>query len=151
MCAFRSLISRPQVLNLSSRNQTRGKLPLSRKRWHFRGNRFSQVFIPSTSPTYSSRRKVLCQELFWVITNSVHWLLTSITFKYPSAAEIHIFTLGFSRESNYGDLSCSRTQVSQLKLSLWSGALTHPARTHHGHMYTIWAHSFNQYLHTKMP
>ena len=44
LCAFRWLISRPQVL------QIRGKLLLSRKLWHFRGSRFSQCFIPSTSP-----------------------------------------------------------------------------------------------------
>ena len=60
LCAFRWLISRPQVLNLRSRNQIRGKLLLSRKLWHFRGSRFSQCFIPSTSPHYSSPRKVLC-------------------------------------------------------------------------------------------
>ena len=59
--AFRWLISRPQVLNLRSRNQIRGKLLLSRKLWHFRGSCFSQCFIPSTSPHYSSPRKVLCQ------------------------------------------------------------------------------------------
>ena len=57
--AFRWLISRPQVLNLRSRNQIRGKL-LSRKLWHFRGSRFSQCFIPSTSPHYSLPSKVLC-------------------------------------------------------------------------------------------
>ena len=60
VCAFRWLISRPQVLNLRSPNQIRGKLLLSRKLWHFRGSRFSQCFIPSTSPYYSSSRKVLC-------------------------------------------------------------------------------------------
>ena len=60
LCAFRWLISRPQVLNLRSRNQIRGKLLLSQKLWHFRGSRFSQCFIPSTSPHYLSPRKVLC-------------------------------------------------------------------------------------------
>ena len=60
LCAFRWLISRPQVLNLRSRNQICGKLLLSRKLWHFRGSRFSQCFILSTSPHYSSPRKVLC-------------------------------------------------------------------------------------------
>ena len=60
LCAFRWLISRPQVLNLRSRNQIRGKSLLSRKLWHFSGSRFSQCFIPSTSPHYSSPRKVLC-------------------------------------------------------------------------------------------
>ena len=59
LCAFRWLISRPQV-NLRTRNQIRGKLLLSRKLWHFRGSRFSQCFKPSTSPQYSSPRKVLC-------------------------------------------------------------------------------------------
>ena len=60
-CVFRWLISRPQVLNLRSRNQFRGKLLLSQKLWHFRGSRFSQCFIPSTSPHYLSPRKVLWQ------------------------------------------------------------------------------------------
>ena len=60
LCAFRWLISKPQVLNLRSRNQIRGKILLSRKLWHFRGSRFSQCFIPSTSPHYSSPSKVLC-------------------------------------------------------------------------------------------
>ena len=60
LCAFRWLISRPQVLNLRSQNQIRRKLLLSRKLWHFRGSRFSQCFIPATSPHYSSSRKVLC-------------------------------------------------------------------------------------------
>ena len=60
LCAFRWLISRPQVLNFRSQNQIRGKLLLSQKLWHFRGSRFSQCFILSTSPHYSSPRKVLC-------------------------------------------------------------------------------------------
>ena len=60
LCAVRWLISRPQVLNLRSRNQIRGKLLLSRKLCHFRGSRFSRCFIPSTSPHYSLPRKVLC-------------------------------------------------------------------------------------------
>ena len=64
LCAFRWLISRPQVLNLRSQNQIRGKLLLSRKLWHFRGNRFSQCFIPSTSPHYSSVRKVYVNNYF---------------------------------------------------------------------------------------
>ena len=59
LCVFRWLISRPQVLNLRSRNQIRGKLLLSRKLWHFRGSHFSQCFLPSTSLHYSSSRKVL--------------------------------------------------------------------------------------------
>ena len=60
MCAFRWLISRPQVLSLRSRNQIRGKLLLSQKLWHFRGCRFSQCFIPSTSPHYALPKKVSC-------------------------------------------------------------------------------------------
>ena len=55
LCAFRCLISRPQILN-----QIRGKLLLSRKLFYFRGRRFSQCFILSTSPHYSLPRKVLC-------------------------------------------------------------------------------------------
>ena len=55
LCAFRWLISRPQILNLRSRNQIRGKLLLSRKLRHFRWSRFSQCFIPSTSPHYLSQ------------------------------------------------------------------------------------------------
>ena len=60
LCAFRCLISRPQVLNLRSRNQIRGKLLLSRKLCHFRGSRFSQCFKLSTSPHYSLPSEVLC-------------------------------------------------------------------------------------------
>ena len=73
LCAFRWLISRPQFLNLRSRNQIRGKLLLSRKLLHFRGSSFSQCFllpIP-TSPHYSLPSKILCKLLFWVTTNSV--------------------------------------------------------------------------------
>ena len=58
LCPFRWLISRPQVLNLVSKSNSWKKL-LSRKLWHFRGSRFSQRFIPSTPPHYSSPRKVL--------------------------------------------------------------------------------------------
>ena len=53
LCAFRCLISGPQILNLRSQNQIRGKLLLSRKLHHFRGSRSSQCFILSTSPHYS--------------------------------------------------------------------------------------------------
>ena len=60
LCAFRCLISRPQILNLRSRNQVRGKLLLSRKLHHFRGSRFSQCFILSTAPHYLLPSKVLC-------------------------------------------------------------------------------------------
>ena len=49
LCAFRCLISRPQILNLKSQNQIHGKLLRSRKLRHFRGSRFSQCFIPSSS------------------------------------------------------------------------------------------------------
>ena len=60
LCVFRWLISRPQVLSLRSRNQIGGKLLLSQKLCQFRGSRFSQSFVPSTSPHYSSPSKVLC-------------------------------------------------------------------------------------------
>ena len=60
LCAFRCLISRPQILNLRSRNQIRGKLLLSRKLCYFRGSRFSQCFILSTAPHYSLPNEVLC-------------------------------------------------------------------------------------------
>ena len=60
LCAFTWLISRPQIQNLRSRNQIREKLILSRKLCHFRGSCFSQCFIRSTSPHYSSPSKVLC-------------------------------------------------------------------------------------------
>ena len=52
LCAFRWLISRPQVLNLRSQNQTHGKLLLFRKVLHFIGSRFSQCFTLPTSPHY---------------------------------------------------------------------------------------------------
>ena len=52
LCAFRWLISRPQILNLRSQNQISGKLILSWKLHHFRGSRFSQCFIPSIAPYY---------------------------------------------------------------------------------------------------
>ena len=45
LCAFRCLISRPQVVNLRSWNQIRGKWLLSQKLRHFRGSSFSQCFI----------------------------------------------------------------------------------------------------------
>ena len=60
LCAFRCLISRPQILNMKSRNRILGKLLLSRKLRHFRGSCFSQFYILSTSPHYSSPSKVLC-------------------------------------------------------------------------------------------
>ena len=60
LCAFRWLISGPQILILRSRNQIRGKLLLYRKLCHFRGSRFLQCFIIPTSPHYSSPSKVLC-------------------------------------------------------------------------------------------
>ena len=53
LCAFWCLISRPQILNLRSRNQICGKLLLSQKLRHFRGSCFSQCVILSTSPHYS--------------------------------------------------------------------------------------------------
>ena len=53
LCALRCLISRPQILNLRSRNQICGKLRLSRKLRHFRGSRFSQCVMLPTSPHYS--------------------------------------------------------------------------------------------------
>ena len=46
-------ISRPQILNLGSRNHIHEKLLLSRKLLHFRGSCFSQCFVLSTSPHYS--------------------------------------------------------------------------------------------------
>ena len=57
--AFRYIISRPQIINMRSRNQIRGKLLLSRKLRHFRGSRFSQCFIISTAPNYSLPSKIL--------------------------------------------------------------------------------------------
>ena len=64
LCAFICLISRPQILNLRYRNQIRGKLLLSRKLQHFRGGRFSQWFIPSTSPHYSLPSKIYTNNYF---------------------------------------------------------------------------------------
>ena len=61
LCAFRWLISRPQVLNLRSWSQIRGKLRISLKLCYFKGSRFSQCFLLSTSPHYSSPSKALCQ------------------------------------------------------------------------------------------
>ena len=49
---FQVLDFRPEILNLRSWNQIRGKLLLSRKLHYFRGSRFSQCFILSTSPHY---------------------------------------------------------------------------------------------------
>ena len=43
--AFRSLILRPQILNLRSRNQIPGKLLLSRKLRHFRGSCFAHNIL----------------------------------------------------------------------------------------------------------
>ena len=64
LCAFRCLISRPQILNLRSRNQVRGKLLLSRKLRHFRGSRFSQCFILSTSPQPSDQVRFYADNYF---------------------------------------------------------------------------------------
>ena len=61
LCAFRCSISRPQILNLRSRNQIRGELLHSWKLRHFRGSHFSQCFILSTSPHYSLPSEVLCR------------------------------------------------------------------------------------------
>ena len=58
LCAFRCLISRPQILR--SRNQICGKLLLSQKLHYFRESRFPQFFILSTSPHYLLLSKVLC-------------------------------------------------------------------------------------------
>ena len=52
LCAFWCLISRPQILNLRSRNQICVKLLLSRKLRHFRGSRFSLVSYPHGLPPW---------------------------------------------------------------------------------------------------
>ena len=58
---FRCLISRPQIPNLRSRNQIRGKLFLSRKlHINFRGSCFSQCFILSAALHCSLPSKFLC-------------------------------------------------------------------------------------------
>ena len=49
-CVLSDARFRDHILNLRSRNQIRGKLLLSRKLSYFRGNRFSQCFIPSKAP-----------------------------------------------------------------------------------------------------
>ena len=54
LCAFRWLISIPQVLNPRSRNQIRGKSLLSRKLHHFRGSQFSQCTI-NLSPLLNTK------------------------------------------------------------------------------------------------
>ena len=46
------------------------KLPLSQKLRHFKGRRFSQCFIPSTSLNYLLPKKFLWQQLFWGLTIS---------------------------------------------------------------------------------
>ena len=76
LCAFRWLISRPQVLTLRSPNQIRGKLLLSRKLWHSRGSRFSQCFITSTSSHYSSPSVVYANNYFEKLP------IVSTTFKF---------------------------------------------------------------------
>ena len=50
LCAFRCLISIPQILNQRSRNQIRGKLLRSRKLLHFRGSCFSNVLYYQPLP-----------------------------------------------------------------------------------------------------
>ena len=64
LCAFTWSISRPQLLNLRSWNQIRGKLLLSRKLLHFRGSRFSQCFIPSTSPITRHQERFYANNYF---------------------------------------------------------------------------------------
>ena len=89
LCEFRWLISRPQVLNLRSRNQIHGKLLLSQKLWLFRGSRFSQCFIPSTSPHYSSPRKVLC---YIIILSNYQQCLLLLTWGLASYKSTCILT-----------------------------------------------------------
>ena len=60
LCAFRCLISGPQILSVRSPYQIHWKLLLSRKLRYFRGNRFSQCFILSISPHDSLQSKFLC-------------------------------------------------------------------------------------------
>ena len=82
LCAFRCLISRPQILNLRSRNQIRGKLLLSRKLRHFRGSHFSQCFIISTLILSTSPHYSLPSEVFILSTNSVHCLYMISPYNY---------------------------------------------------------------------
>ena len=61
LCAFRCSSSRPPILNPRARNQISQKITFfSRKLRHFRESRFSQCFILSTYPQYSTSWKVLC-------------------------------------------------------------------------------------------
>ena len=57
---FRCLISKPQILNLRSRNQIRGNFILSRKLHYFRGNLFSRCFYTiHLSPLLVTKKGVI--------------------------------------------------------------------------------------------
>ena len=72
--AFRWLISRPQVLNLRSRNQIRGKLlPFSKTMALQRELFLTMLYTINLSPLLVTK-KGLMLKLFWVFTNSVHCL-----------------------------------------------------------------------------
>ena len=72
LCAFRWLISRPQVLNLWSQNQTHGKLLLSQKLWHLRGSRFSQCFKPSNARPQESFYANNCFEWLPIVSTAIN-------------------------------------------------------------------------------
>ena len=69
LCAFRCLISKPQVLNLRSRNQIRRELLLSRKLYHFRGSRSS----PWPVFTIKQDFHVLSRWFLWKHFIFIHW------------------------------------------------------------------------------
>ena len=69
LCAFWCLISRPQVLNLRSRNQIRGKLLISRKLRHFRGSCSNSWKITDFSKTTSLQRELFLT-MFYTINLS---------------------------------------------------------------------------------
>ena len=90
------LDSRPQNQILRSQNQICGNYFLSQEILYFRGSRFSQCFVLSTAFHYLLPSKFLCWQLFWVFTNSVHFLL--ILIQCNSAKQT---TNIFGNKSNY--------------------------------------------------
>ena len=69
-----------ETSNLRSRNQIREKLCLCRKLHYFRGSRFSQCFILSTSPHNSLPSEVLCPRAptplrRYIIQSFIHFVL----------------------------------------------------------------------------
>ena len=94
LCAFRWLISRPQVLNLRSRNQIRGKLLLSQKLWHFRRSRMmfytinlspllvtKKGFMPITILSNYTCINLIFNAIFETKVTTLVWIIQKLKLK----------------------------------------------------------------------